>query len=174
MAAQQSLLEIFCVVILISTQICRFLLYTSLDKTLFSVYTPPNSSLSLAQLPTPFITIGNFNRHNPLCCGKTTITKVKQFKTFSPRKDYVFSMTALIYIYHAYLSLLLDFSRKVNDDLSGSDISPLFLKGYILLWGKGLHDINLTNLTSRCTNKCAATNNNNFTHEWYETSLIQF
>ena len=91
-AAQQSSFEIiFYIVMLISTQICRLLLYASLDKTitLCSVYIPPNSSLSLTQLkhladqlPTPFIIMGDFNGHNPLWGSKTTTDKGKKLEDF--------------------------------------------------------------------------------------------
>ena len=111
-AAQQSSFEItFYIVMLISTQICRLLLYASLDKTitLCSVYIPPNSTLSLAQLkdladqlPTPFIIMDI----TPCGVVKQPPTKAKHLKTFSPRKDYVSLTTVLIHIYILGIGLI--------------------------------------------------------------------
>ena len=87
----------------------------TLDKTitLCSVYTTPNSALSLAQLkyladqlPTSFIIMGDYNGHNPLWGSKTTTDKAKNVKTFSPRKDYVSLTSVLIHIYILGIGLI--------------------------------------------------------------------
>jgi len=87
----------------------------TLDKTitLCSVYIPPNSALSLAQLknladqlPTPFIMMGDFNGHNPFGVVKQPPIKAKNSKTFSPRRDYVSLTTVLIHIYILGMGLI--------------------------------------------------------------------
>ena len=58
-----------------------------------SIYIPPNSSDSLAQLKsltdqlsTPFIIMGDFKGHNPLWGSKTTNDKDTQLKDFLSQK----------------------------------------------------------------------------------------
>jgi hypothetical protein len=79
----------------------------SLDKTitLCSVLLPPNSLHSLAQLknladqlPTPFIIVDDFNEHNLYGIVKQPMTKAKNWKTLSLRRDCVSLTTVLIHI----------------------------------------------------------------------------
>jgi hypothetical protein len=122
----------------------------TLDKTitLCSVYTTPNSALSLAQLrdladqlPTPFIIMGDYNGHNPLCGSKTTTDKGKKREDFLSQEGLcIFNDGTDTYLHPGNWSysaidltvtdpsLLLDFSWKVHDDLCGSDHFPIILE----------------------------------------------
>jgi hypothetical protein len=122
----------------------------TLDKTitLCSVYTTPNSALSLAQLrdladqlPTPFIIMGDYNGHNPLCGSKTTTDKGKKREDFLSQEGLcIFNVGTDTYLHPGNWSysaidltvtdpsLLLDFSWKVHDDLCGSDHFPIILE----------------------------------------------
>ena len=100
-----------------------------------SVYIPPNSALSLAQLknladqlPTPFIITGDFNGHSPLWGSKTTTDKGKGLENFLSQEGLcIFNDGTDTYLHPGNGSysaidvadpyLLLDFSWKVHDDL---------------------------------------------------------
>jgi hypothetical protein len=102
---------------------------------LCSVYIPPNSALSLAQLknladqlPTPFIITGDFNGHSPLWGSKTTTDKGKELENFLSQEGLcIFNDGTDTYLHPGNGSysaidvadpyLLLDFSWKVHDDL---------------------------------------------------------
>ena len=115
--------------------------------TLCSVYLPPSMPLSsdglqelVAQLPKPFLMVGDFNAHNTLWgCGDTD-RKGRQLEEFISEQDLCICNDKS----HTYLhpatgtysaldlaicspDLFLDFNWKVCDDLHGSDHFPIVI-----------------------------------------------
>ena len=94
----------FYIVVLILKHLQAVVVRISLDKTitLCSVYIPPNSSLSLAQLKN----IGDqciIMRHSALWGNKTTNDKDNILEIFSPIRDCVSLTTVLIHTYTIYV-----------------------------------------------------------------------
>ena len=127
----------------------------TLDKTitLCSVYIPPNSSLSLTQLknlsdqlPTPFISMGDFNGHNPLWGSKTTTGKGKKIEdsisqeglcisndgtdTYLHPGNWSYSAIDLTVVIHLFFWISHGESMMISVEVI---IFPLSSKPYILL-----------------------------------------
>ena len=122
----------------------------TLDKTITvcSIYIPPSSTVTtyqlddlLAQLPTPYIIMGDFNGHSPLWGSTDTTIKGRILEDFISSNDLcLFNDGSNTYLHPGYgtytaidlticdPSLYLDFTWEVTEDLSGSDHFPIFLK----------------------------------------------
>ena len=121
----------------------------SLNKTitLCSVYLPPSMPLGfdglhelVAQLPKPFLMVGDFNSHNTLWGCEDTNPKGRQLEEFISEHDLcICNDKSHTYLHPATGSysaldlticspdLFLDFNWKVSDDLHGSDHFPIIL-----------------------------------------------
>ena len=134
----------------LNTQLQAIVVKAALQRTIniFSLYIPPHNAINenelnnvLQQLPTPFILIGDFNRHNIMWGCRSANQKGKTLeniinkdnlclfnkKSQTPVNPYSASYSA-IDLTLCDTSILLGFTWRVYDDTCGGDHFPIVLE----------------------------------------------